>query len=127
MIQKTTSNNINHNYIISSYLRSKSFAPVRSQYHINYNTIVLLLSAYLYSVYENKEFYKTVLFKFTGYYNIKRFNYYLNKLIDCNMITLAGAKNKYMITDLGIDTVKRISDNTESLLYSFCNKYNIVL
>lgn len=126
MTTKTTPNNINQLFIISSFLRSKSFAPIRMQYHISYNAIVLLLSAYLYSVYECKEFNKTQLFKFTGYYNIKRYNYYLNKLIGVKMITQAGER-KYTITDLGLQTIQQISDNTDNLLYSFCDKYSIVL
>jgi hypothetical protein len=117
---------MNTQSIVSHFIRSKSFAPIRAEYHVCYDAIVCLLGAYLYNRYKYVSFSRHELFKFVGYYNYKNFKYYFGLLVSSGLITQAGAK-KYTITDKGIESVNLISDRSDNVISEFCNSYNIVL
>lgn len=111
---------------LNLYLRNKTFQAIKAKYRINYNTITLLCAINLYSKYVNKCFTHTAIYLFTGYYNSRNVKKFLNRLIEINVIALAGAK-KYTLTDTGLAVIKELEDNYNSVIYQFCNKHNISL
>lgn|SRR5574343_894632 len=108
------------------YIRNKSFQAIKAKYQVNYNTITFLCSVYLYYMHVNKSFTMTTIYLFCGYYNIRNVKRFINRLIELNIMTLAGAK-KYTLTDTGLAVIKELEDNYNSVVYQFCNKYNIDL
>ena len=63
---------------------------------------------------------------FNGVYDFKRVKKYLGILVNVGLIAQRGV-NKYGMTDKGIEAINEISHNSESLIYEFCNKYNLEL
>jgi predicted transcriptional regulator len=59
-------------------------------------------------------------------YDFNRVKKYIGILVSINLITQVGL-NKYSMTDLGVSAIHEISQNSESLIYEFCNKYGIEL
>ena len=91
---------------------------------------MVLLYCFLYSVTVKGLFTATDLLNFM--HNLFKFNLtksYLSLLIDSKLliITQVGNHKFYSLTDLGYSAIKEISDNSDKLLYSFCEKYSIVL
>jgi hypothetical protein len=112
--------------IINLYLRNRTFRAIAGQLKVNYNTLTFLCSAYLYYTYVNKLFSYSAIHLFCGYFNGKVSRYYLNTLVGLDLITQAG-NNKYTLSRAGLDTIKAIEDNYNTVLYSFCAKHNINL
>ena len=112
--------------IVTYLLRNKCYQSIRAKHKINYNTITTLLGAYVYTTYIKSEFTLTGLFRFISYYNYKSIKRYVYVMIECNLITQAGAK-KYKLTNLGLSAIKEIEDNYKPVLFNFCQKYNVVL
>ena len=112
--------------ILNLYLRSRTYRPIKLKYNISYDMITLLCSAYLYYKYKNKLFSYTSLYLFCGYFNARNSRTFLNRLIEVNMITLAGNR-KFTLTDTGLTVIKELEDNYNSVCYQFCNKHNISL
>ena len=128
MNEKTTSNFVNHNTIISLLLCSKSSALLRRKYRINIHCLTTFLACYICFKFIQPTFTQTTIVNLCTYYNNRRVKKYLIQLVGLNMITLAGAKiNHYTLTDTGLNTIAEISANAENVLYLFCNKYNIEL
>ena len=112
--------------IINLYLRNRTYRPIKLKYNINYNTITFLCSAYLHYIYINKVFSYTGIYLLCGYFNARNSRTFLNKLIDCKMITLAGNR-KYTLTDIGLNVIKELEDSYNTVMYKFCSLHNIDL
>jgi hypothetical protein len=113
---------------IYNLLIYKASKHIRTEYKLTTHHILVLTACYVYVKHINNTFAPTTILKLLGYYFQKRFLFYFTGLVKCNMIALAGAPEKhYIITELGIKTIEQINSNTDSLVCSFCNKYNIVL
>ena len=126
MIQKTASNNINLQSLLSLLLCFKPSIKIRSIYNINTHTIVVLITCFVYYRYVKPVFTVNAIRQFNSSYNFNRYKHYFVLLLDLKFITLAGI-NKYTLTDLGLDIIKQISDNSYNIMYEFCQKYNIEL
>ena len=126
MIQKTASNNINTQSLLSLFLCFKSSTKIRSMYDINTHTIVVLITCFIYYKYINQTFSINRIRLFNTSYNYKRVKKYVLILVSKELITLAGV-HKYTLTSLGLDIIKQISDNSYNIMYEFCQKYNIEL
>ena len=111
---------------LNLYLRNKTFQAIKAKYRINYNTITLLCAINLYSKYVNKCFTHTAIYLFTGYYNSRNVKKFINRLIEIDVLTLAG-KRKFTLTDTGLTVIKELEDNYNTVCYQFCNKHNISL
>ena len=85
-----------------------------------------MVACYLYSKYENSLFNQSAIVFYLRVYSSVRIKKYLGILVDIGLITQRGG-NKYGMTDLGIQSINEISHNSESLIYEFCNKYNLEL
>jgi predicted transcriptional regulator len=88
--------------------------------------ITLLCAIDLYSKYIDKSFTHTAIYLFTGYYNSRNVKKFLDRLIECNIITLVG-KRKFTLTDTGLAVIHEIEDSYTNVCYQFCNKHNISL
>ena len=95
-------------------------------YDINTHTIVVLITCYIYYKYINQSFSINRIRIFNTSYNYKRVKKYVLILVSKELITLAGV-HKYTLTSLGLDIIKQISDNSYTIMYEFCQKYNIEL
>ena len=111
---------------LNLYLRNKTFQAIKSKYRINYNMITLLCAIDLYSKYIDRCFTHTAIYLFTGYYNSRNVKKFLNRLIECNIITLVG-KRKFTLTDTGLSAIQEINESYDNVCYQFCNKHNISL
>jgi hypothetical protein len=132
-INEQTSNYVYNDYIanymqdtyILSMLSYKASRPIRLQYKLMTHHITVLTACYLFHSYIKTSFTRTDLFRLLGYYSQWRIKGYISRLLDCKFITQAG--RYYSITQLGIDTIKQVNENSNTLVYSFCQKYNIEL
>jgi predicted transcriptional regulator len=111
---------------LNLYIRNKTFQAIKAKYRINYNMITFLCAVQLYYMCVNKSFTHTAIYLFCGYYNSRNIKKFINRLIELNIMTLAGAK-KYTLTDTGLAVIKELEDNYNSVVYQFCNKHNISL
>jgi predicted transcriptional regulator len=127
--KKTTLHNINVNAIINLHLRNKTFQPIRKQYPLlNYNCITTLIGIYLFNEVMNKRSNKTNLYLFIRVYNMRMLLRYIDQLLMYSLITQGGKRNnEYKLTDTGLLCITDISNSVTSLVYSFCEKYNIIL
>ena len=126
MIQKTTSDNINIYSLLSLLLSFRSSRKVRSTYHINTVSIVVLMTCYIHYRYINPLFSIYGLRLLNTSYSYMIYRKYVSLLLELKMITQAG-KTKFTFTDFGLDIIKQISDNSYTIMYDFCQKYNIEL
>jgi hypothetical protein len=114
-------------YKLLSYKASKA---IRVKHHLNSHNVLVLSACYIYAKYIKKTFTINGIILLVGYYSPQRLRLYFNRLIELNLIALAGEatrKPQYAITKGGIDTINQINKNNDELVTSFCNKYNIVL
>jgi len=125
-IHNDSMSNIPINAILTLYLRNASFRQVRLQYTINYNTITVLLGCYVFSKHVKEQFTITDIVMFTCLFNGKGMKRIFNKLLACDLITLAGSRH-YKLTEPGQTIIKQVNDNYNTVLYQFCQKYNITL
>jgi len=88
--------------------------------------ITLLCAIDLYSKYIDRCFTHTAIYLFTGYYNSRNVKKFINRLIEIDVLTLAG-KRKFTLTDTGLSVIKELEDNYNNVAYQFCNKHNISL
>lgn len=122
----TTYHHINTLNIILFFLRNRSFKEIGFNYKLNYHIITVLVGLYLYAIANgNKGLRITNMVKFLGYYTSAQLHRYLDKLIACNMVRLDN--RLYYITEFGYSAVRSISERSEKLVYSFCDKYGIEL
>lgn len=97
-----------------------------NEYKISYKAITVLIGLYVCMlIYNNKAIPITRLVKTIGYYSYN----YTHKCIDVLISSLLVEEldNKFIITQRGIDTINLIANNSNELVYLFCNKYNIEL
>jgi len=121
----TTPQPVSNVTIMRSFLRSKSYQPIRAKYRLNYNCITFLLGCYLYSVFIDHSFSANKIYRFVTYYQHHLVVRYIGQLVDCNLLASTG--RKYSITKLGCSAVAEISNNNDNNLYMFCSKYSIEL
>jgi hypothetical protein len=106
----------------------KASKELRVKHGINTHHVLVLSACYICSKHIRRTFAPTFILKFLGYYGLKRFMFYFNRLVELNFIALAGEPVKhYAMTKEGINIINQINKNNDELVYSFCNKYNIVL
>jgi hypothetical protein len=121
-----TYGNINTFNIILLFLRNRSFKEIGFTYKLNYHVVTVLIGLYLYSfLHANHGTLITHLVKFLGYYTSAQLHRYLDKLIACNMVKLDN--RLYYLTEFGFSAVRSISERSEALVYSFCNKHGLEL
>ena len=118
-------NTFNHS-LLSTLYAFRSSRSIRNKYNINVHSISVLIACYYYSVAVNPVFSVNQLSIFYTIYSYYRTKKYLILLDSIGLITQRGL-NKYSMTDSGIAAINEISHNSESLIYEFCNKYNLEL
>lgn len=125
----TTPQPVNVTIILQTFLRSRSFQAIRLHYKINYHIITTLVGCYLYCTYVSRSFAISTVATFISYYDYHRTVRFINRLIECNLITQAGTgkHNHYTISPEGLQVIHEISNKADNNLYTFCNKYNIEL
>ncbi len=124
--QMTTYTHIDMCTLINCFNRSRAYSTVHAKYKkINYTCMTILIACYLFYTIRNKPFTKTALSKFVKYHQYRVISNYVDMLYKYDLLNLSG--RNYSISLAGMDAIKEISDNVNSLLYSFCDKYNIEL
>lgn len=112
--------------VILLLLRNKIFAVLRHLYKINYHSVNILISFYLYNRLVKDQASITAISRFMDYYTNVQVKKCIDSLVSCDLITLAGV-NHYKITEKGIEAVNLVAENYNTVLYNFCSKYNIDL
>ena len=74
----------------------------------------------------DKSFTHTAIYLFTGYYNSRNVKKFINRLIEINIMALAGNR-KYTLTDTGLAVIKELEDNYNTVVYNFCSLRSIDL
>lgn len=112
--------------VILLLLRNKIYSVLRHLYKINYHSVNILISFYLYNRLVKDQASITAISRFMDYYTNIQVKKCIDSLVSCDLITLAGV-NHYKITDKGIAAVNLVAENYNTVLYNFCSKYNIDL
>jgi len=112
--------------LLSIFFAFKTSKSVRRKYNINVHCISVLVACYLYTITVNPLFGINKVALYYGVYSYYVVKKYFIVLESIGLITQRGV-NKYSMTDKGIDAINEISHNSESLIYEFCNKYNLEL
>lgn len=114
---------------LSLFLVHQSSLPVRRQYNIHTSHITALFGMYLYCKYINDTFTIHAIIPVIRSFSHNRLIKYIDTLVNCKLVEKVSniPYNRYIITQAGEDAIKTILDNHNSLLFEFCNKYNIVL
>jgi predicted transcriptional regulator len=125
-IQKTPYTTTHNPALLYIHFIYKSSQSVRRQYELNTHAITILVACYLYSKYENVLFNQSAIVYYLNVYSSVRVKKYLRILVECSLLT-QPVLNKYSLTNKGIESINEISHNSESLIYEFCNKYDLEL
>ena len=123
----TTCNTINNNTLLCTMLLGRASKQARVRYELDMYCMTVLYSCCIYGKYIKPLFTVTDIRSFVTYYNNGRIKIYINRLVNCSLLSIDSSTGKYFITQLGIDSIIEVSNNLDQLIYSFCGKYNIEL
>lgn len=104
--------------------------PIRRKYRLTINAIIVLNGCYLIHIYKGSLFSVYSLYKFVGYYNRPKLQYYINHLCENGYIIQSDQiKNilYYRITDKGIEVMREFNNTYNSVLCSFLSNNGISL
>jgi len=106
--------------------------PIKHKYNLTTNCTLILNACYVHSVIIGKPFTRNQIRRFANYFNNRRIDSYVDILIKGNYITVVNKSKTgkvvyYSITPLGLQVIKELNDNYNSVLYSFCDQYSIIL
>lgn len=104
--------------------------PIRKQYNLSFNLLLCLIGIYLYSKLVNDNFSRTAIKDFIHYYNNKSIYRYFEIYLSKGLIVTSYNRGKfvyYKLTESAISIINEIPGNYDKVLYTFCNKYNVVL
>ena len=125
-IKKTTYPDQSIHTLLSIFYSFKTSKSVRRKYNINVHCISVLVACHLYSITVNPLFGINKIALYYGVYSYYVVKKYIVQLCSIGLIAQRGT-NKYTLTDSGIEAMGEISQQSESLIYEFCNKYNLEL
>ena len=91
---------------------------------------MVLNGAYVLQSISNKAFSLNSLYKFVTYYNPVKIKSYVTVLLTYGFIYESGIYFKhpvYKLSDKGNQVIKELNESYDSVLYSFCDQYGIIL
>jgi len=130
-MNKTTTEHIHISIyiLLSILLRNKSLRSIALKYKLSYQSILFLISCYIYNRYISDKFTLNKISRFTCYWTTKQISKHINKLIDLSFITPLAGKvyQNYQVSDKCNDMMNEIEDSYNTTLYNFCSLHNIDL
>ncbi len=114
-------------YTLHNHFRG--LKSIRRKYHLTINEIRFLNGMYLYCKHISTCISQDACLRFISYY-LNKVKYYINSLLDKNMIYAAEVIkgfNRYKLTQAGFAVIDDINGSFERCLYAWTNKYGIKL
>jgi hypothetical protein len=102
----------------------------RLKYDLSCNDLLVLNGVYLYSLLVKQDFTFNSIKDFVKYYNNKRNEFYLSKLIDRGYITLirhVNTRNYYRLSLKGYEVINEMFNDYDLIHGKFINQFNISL